>query len=67
MIKSSQATEIDAYCVTLKTIHIQLRYQKIAEVIEETGAEAHPTDYLMFFCLAKREGKFASMYSVQYT
>jgi len=35
---------------------MEAMYQKIAEVIEETGAEAHPTDYLMFFCLAKREG-----------
>ncbi len=30
-------------------------YSQIAQAIKEMGSESHPTDYLSFFCLAKRE------------
>ena len=35
---------------------IQAMYQRIANAIQENGMETVPTDYLRFFCLAKREG-----------
>jgi len=34
---------------------MQSMYKEIASAIEESGAGTHPTDYLMFFCLGKRE------------
>jgi len=33
----------------------QAMYKRIAEALEEAGSDAHPTDYLTFFCLTKRE------------
>ena len=30
-------------------------YKRIARAIQDSGAETHPTDYLAFYCLAKRE------------
>ena len=35
---------------------MQMMYTIVADAIKEHGVEAKPTDYLMFFCLAKREG-----------
>ena len=32
-----------------------MMYTIVANAIAEWGAEGTPTDYLMFFCLAKRE------------
>ncbi|KAK9734522.1 hypothetical protein RND81_04G145300 [Saponaria officinalis] len=34
-----------------------MMYRLIGEAIKETGHQAHPTDYLNFFCLANREEK----------
>ena len=34
---------------------MQTMYRSIAAAIDEVGAETQPTDYLMFFCLGKRE------------
>ena len=31
-------------------------YKRISRALKEFNSEAHPTDYLNFFCLAKREG-----------
>ena len=31
-------------------------YVRVADAIREAGLSKHPTDYLNFFCLAKREG-----------
>jgi len=36
---------------------IEMMYKKIGKVIRETGIHAHPTDYLSFFCLTKRESE----------
>ena len=36
-----------------RTIHMM--YRRIAEVIKLVGSNAHPTDYLNFYCLGKRE------------
>lgn len=35
---------------------MQMMYKTVADAIKEHGAEGKPDDYLMFFCLAKREG-----------
>ena len=35
---------------------IQAMYRRIANAIQENGMDTVPTDYLRFFCLAKREG-----------
>ena len=35
---------------------MQMMYTIVADAIAEHGVEKKPTDYLMFFCLAKREG-----------
>ena len=34
---------------------MQCMYERIARAIQEKGIDAHPMDYLMFFCLGKRE------------
>ena len=34
---------------------MELMYRKISKAIEAKKAETHPTDYLSFYCLAKRE------------
>ena len=34
---------------------IQMMYTRIAQALHAAGVDAHPTDYLMFFCLGKRE------------
>jgi len=34
---------------------MQMMYKKIAKAIEAAESNAHPTDYLSFFCLGKRE------------
>ncbi len=33
-----------------------MMYTIVADAIKEHGAEGKPDDYLLFFCLAKREG-----------
>ena len=38
-----------------QTKTIQMMYKRIADAIAEHGAEGHPTDYLNFYCLGKRE------------
>ena len=35
---------------------IESMYVRVANAIREAGLSRHPTDYLNFFCLAKREG-----------
>lgn len=47
--------------VTQEILHwqfhtIEMMYKMIGKAIEETGVEAEPQDYLLFFCLGKREG-----------
>lgn len=34
---------------------MQMMYSRIAQAIYSSGIEAHPTEYLMFFCLGKKE------------
>ncbi len=34
---------------------METMYRRVAKAIKENGVEAHPTDYLSFYCLAKRE------------
>jgi len=34
---------------------MEMMYKRISNAIAEAGSDAHPTDYLSFFCLAKRE------------
>ncbi|KAG9446476.1 hypothetical protein H6P81_012604 [Aristolochia fimbriata] len=41
---------------------MNMMYRLIAEAIRETGSDAHPRDYLNFFCLANREKKIAGEY-----
>lgn len=36
---------------------MEMMYKRIATAIEDAGIDAHPTDYLSFFCLAKRESQ----------
>ncbi|KAK3865391.1 hypothetical protein Pcinc_028995 [Petrolisthes cinctipes] len=35
---------------------MEMMYRKIAKAIRKAGLDAHPADYLGFFCLGKREG-----------
>ncbi|MED6154788.1 Phospholipase D, partial [Stylosanthes scabra] len=41
---------------------MEMMYSDIAESIRKTGIEAHPRDYLTFFCLGKREPKMEGEY-----
>ncbi|XP_018012012.1 phospholipase D alpha 1 isoform X2 [Hyalella azteca] len=34
---------------------MDMMYRKIAKTLKRVGSDAHPTDYLSFFCLGKRE------------
>jgi len=34
---------------------MQMMYTRIAQAIHAVGGSEHPTDYLMFFCLGKKE------------
>lgn len=34
---------------------MEMMYRRIAKAIRKAGSSAHPTDYLTFFCLGKRE------------
>ena len=34
---------------------MQMMYSRIAQAIHVSGLPHHPTEYLMFFCLAKKE------------
>ena len=36
---------------------METMYKMIASAIDENDAGTHPKDYLMFFCLAKRESR----------
>ena len=36
---------------------MQMMYTRIAHALLVAGIDAHPTDYLMFFCLGKKENK----------
>ncbi|ESW09022.1 hypothetical protein PHAVU_009G093500 [Phaseolus vulgaris] len=36
---------------------MEMMYADIAQAIQRTGIEAHPRDYLTFFCLGNREGQ----------
>ena len=39
-----------------QTKTLKMMYGKIAEAISENGIDAHPCDYLQFYCLGKGEG-----------
>ncbi|KAF2350641.1 Phospholipase D/Transphosphatidylase [Trinorchestia longiramus] len=34
---------------------MEMMYRKIAKMLKKVGSSSHPTDYLSFFCLGKRE------------
>ena len=34
---------------------MQMMYSRIAQAIYVSGTDSHPTEYLMFFCLGKKE------------
>ncbi|XP_076067963.1 uncharacterized protein LOC143040639 isoform X2 [Oratosquilla oratoria] len=34
---------------------MEMMYRKVAKALRKVGSDAHPTDYLGFFCLTKRE------------
>ena len=34
---------------------MEMMYSKIGQAIKDYGSDCHPTDYLSFYCLAKRE------------
>ncbi|XVF48374.1 hypothetical protein PTKIN_Ptkin03bG0185000 [Pterospermum kingtungense] len=42
---------------------IQMMYSDVAEAIQKKGLNAHPRDYLAFFCLGNREAKKNGEYS----
>ncbi|WVZ19005.1 hypothetical protein V8G54_006327 [Vigna mungo] len=42
---------------------MEMMYADIAQAIQRTGIEAHPRDYLTFFCLGSREGQKYSEYT----
>jgi phospholipase D1/2 len=36
---------------------MEMMYKRVAEAIKESGSNTHPTDWLLFLCLGKREEK----------
>lgn len=36
---------------------MQMMYARIAQAIHSSGLDCHPTEYLMFFCLGKKEAE----------
>lgn len=36
---------------------MQMMYKKIGEALREVGSDLHPTDYLLFLCLGKKESQ----------
>ncbi|XP_061341037.1 phospholipase D alpha 1-like [Gastrolobium bilobum] len=42
---------------------MEMMYSDIADAIRKKGIEAHPRDYLTFFCLGKRESRIVGEYT----